>query len=104
MTIQPIWTANCTSGPCHDASSPQAGIDLTSAAAYGEIVDKRSTQARSLDLVEPLDPSKSYLWHKLLNTHRTVGGSGNQMPNGRPQLTEASLRLLEQWILEGAPR
>jgi|SRR5688572_9147439 len=101
-SIQPIWNANCTTSICHDLSGPQAGLDLTPASAYIELVNKRSGQA-PLDLVEPLDPSRSYLWHKLLNTQRSVGGSGNRMPNGRPALPEASMRIIEQWILEGAP-
>jgi len=101
-SIQPIWNANCITATCHDLSNPQAGLDLTPASAFIELVNKRSGQA-PIDLVEPLDPSKSYLWHKLLNTQRSVGGSGSSMPNGRPRLPEASLRIIEQWILEGAP-
>ncbi len=101
--IQPVWTASCTSATCHDPGTPAQGLDLTAAVSYRNLVNKLSQQARRLDLVEPLDPDRSYLWHKLNDTQRSVGGAGTSMPRGGPLLPQATRDRIKTWILEGAP-
>ena len=54
-----------------------------------------------MDLIEPLDPPRSYLWHKINGTHLDVGGEGDLMPPGI--FDGDTLALIEDWILAGAP-
>ena len=51
--------------------------------------------------VTPNFPANSYLYHKLANTHTTVGGAGNRMPQGGTFST-TNLNIVRQWILDGA--
>jgi hypothetical protein len=95
--IQPIFTANCS---CHIGSFPQEGLNLGPGQAFANIVNVASGQS-PLDFVEPGDPTKSYIIHKLNNTQRTVGGSGVRMPFGG-RLTAARIQLIEKWITQGA--
>jgi hypothetical protein len=101
--IQPIWTASCTASNCHDSMMPQSGMDLTTGVSYAQIVSHASEDVPSMDRVKPLDPDRSYLWHKLNGTQLSVGGKGTQMPAApsRP-LAEDKLELIRTWILEGA--
>jgi len=98
--IQPILDANCTAG-CHSSPNPSAGLDL-SGNAYNAIVGVPSDDVPAMDLIEPLDPANSYLWHKLNGTQIGVGGSGGRMPKGAPALSVADKDLIEHWILTGA--
>ena len=52
--------------------------------------------------VLPGRPSQSYIWHKLLGTQATVGGSGSRMPQGDAPLTQPNMDVIRAWILEGA--
>jgi hypothetical protein len=101
--IQPIWDRNCTNTFCHDARGSSEGLSLIKGVAYGQIVNETSGQALGLDLIEPLDPARSYLLHKLENTQLTAGGSGFSMPRGRTLLPLETRQLVARWILEGAP-
>lgn len=59
-------------------------------------------QLPSMPWITPGDTSQSYLWHKVSDTHDSVGGRGSSMPIGRG-LSEEQLGLLEAWIDGGAP-
>lgn len=72
--IQAIWDGSCVTG-CHAASGIKADLSLESGASYANLVGKMSIQV-TLDIVEPGDTEKSYLWLKLQGTHASVGGSG----------------------------
>ncbi|MFT7519833.1 MAG: hypothetical protein ACI9MC_001977 [Kiritimatiellia bacterium] len=94
--IQKIWNSKCSS--CHVTRS-SGGLSLKSS-AWSNIVNAASS-LRGMDYIEPGDPSKSYVWHKLNNTHIAVGGSGGAMPaSGSTTASERST--IKQWILEGA--
>jgi hypothetical protein len=101
--IQPILDANCAIPFCHSGTFPSAGLSLIAGAAYGQIVNVPSGELRAMDRIEPVNPAKSYLWHKINNTQLSVGGQGFSMPSGRPLLTEDTRKLIQTWILEGAP-
>ncbi|MBC8068304.1 MAG: hypothetical protein IAG13_08220, partial [Deltaproteobacteria bacterium] len=45
--VQPILTARCTEGPCHDADAPANVLDLTDS-AYDRIVDAIAAAGRTL--------------------------------------------------------
>lgn len=98
--IQPIWDDSCAYGGCHTGSRPSAGLDLSSGAA--DTNDVPSTQVPTMDRIEPGDTALSYLWHKLQGTQATVGGGGNDMPDGGA-LPPDKLDMIEAWIVDGAP-
>ena len=80
LTIQPIFTANCTS--CHGGSG---GLTLTS---YSDLMGN--------DVVDPGNSMTSKLIQRLKGT------SGTQMPKNQDPLDEATINLIETWIDEGA--
>lgn len=96
--IQPIFTANCS---CHMGRFPSENLNLEPGNAFANLVGVRSRQS-PLNRVEPGDPAKSYLIHKLRGTQRSVGGSGARMPFGGRELPAATIQLIERWITQGA--
>ncbi|MFM7201130.1 MAG: hypothetical protein ACKO6N_10095 [Myxococcota bacterium] len=98
---QQIFNPYCTG--CHAGGGASAGLDLSSANAYAELVNVKASQVASMNRVTPLDTNQSYLYHKLAGTHASVGGSGERMPKGDPALSTAQLKLVQDWILLGAP-
>ncbi len=94
--VQPIWDAKCT--PCHIVTS-SGNLNITE--GHSAQVGVPSTQATDLNLIEPGDPSKSYTWLKLQDTHDDAGGFGSAMPQGG-SLSSDELATIETWILEGA--
>ena len=99
--VLPILTGNCTNSQCHDATSPQVGLELTAANAYTEIVGVPGKSCTSLDLVTPGSPNDSYLMIKI-----SGGGScmvGTKMPKPPESLTTSEIQLVRDWIANGAP-
>ena len=60
----------------------------------------RSEMAVTLDRVEPGDPDNSYLIQKL---EGAPGIMGSRMPQGGPFLDQATVDMIRQWIMDGAP-
>jgi hypothetical protein len=100
--IQPIFTASCALPGCHAGNAPQEGMNLAAGQAFANIVGVKSKEAPTLNRIEPGDPQKSYLWHKINGTQSTVGGSGARMPMGRAPLPNDPLTKIRQWIEQGA--
>jgi len=100
--IQPILTAKCALNFCHGGLRPAEGLDLAATVSWAKLVGVPAIELPSMRRVTPIDPSKSYVWHKLNNTQRQVGGSGSSMPAGSALLPEATRAKIERWILEGA--
>lgn len=99
-SIQPIWEDRC--GGCH-TDDDKGGLVL-GGNGYDDIVLVPSTQATGMNRVQPSDLENSYLWHKLKNTHLTVGGENDEMPPGSSYpLNTPDLDQVEAWILEGCP-
>lgn len=97
--IVPLLGKRCVS--CHLTGQEQGGLALHPKAAYASLVGVRSQQS-DLMLVEPGDPSQSYLYRKLTNTHQAAGGEGEPMPMGAWPLETEALELIRRWISEGA--
>lgn len=97
--IVPILRLQCAS--CHMTGSEPGGLKLYPSAAYGSVVGQTSSVG-SLKLVEPGQPTESYLLHKLKGTQFDVGGEGARMPQGNPPLAEALIEDIELWIQQGA--
>lgn len=97
--IQPIWNNYCVF--CHMTGAEGAGLNLEPGLAYADLVGVPSVQS-SLKRVEPGDPARSYLVHKLEGTHLEVGGQGAPMPLRAARLGDEELQLIRRWIEEGA--
>jgi hypothetical protein len=97
--IQPIFDDRCVAN-CHAPGGSNKTLLLGPDDSYASIVGVQSVQS-ALNIVEPGDPDKSYLWHKLNGSQSDVGGSGLSMPFG-VMLDGASLQLFETWITDGA--
>lgn len=100
--VQPIWNASCTGSQCHDSSQPQAGLELTQAASYTELVGTPSSQCSAVNRVLASDPDQSYLVWKLNGAGNGTCFSGSEMPKGG-KLPAAQIQLVRDWIANGAP-
>jgi len=100
--IQPILHPTCTATNCHGGSFPQEGLDLRPASAYGQLVNRPSSQLPALLRVEPGNADNSYFYRKLLPCNPPNCG-GSRMPRNLPPLPVAQIDLVRDWILGGAP-
>jgi hypothetical protein len=113
-----IFQPTCASVSCHSRAAAAAGLDFSDprrgyislTGLWVWIVDPEGTKEGNCrvdpqgvvcqrgfrPLVTPFDPGQSRLMHML----RARGA--RRMPPDRP-LPEADLRLIERWILAGAP-
>lgn len=94
-----VFTPTCATLGCHDALGREQGLLLTSGQSYGQTVNKPSTEVQSTNLVQPGDPTSSYLYRKVTGSNI----AGDWMPQGRPHLSAAQLKLIRDWIRRGAP-
>ncbi len=111
--VQAVYTRSCAAfSSCHNATGMRGDLDLTGESSFGETVCTPSTHAIGLNLIEPGDPARSYLVHKLEGTMRTLpecmGGNplrcGEAMPMvSGGMLAPAELALFRAWISQGAP-
>lgn len=64
------------------------------------LAGRLSDQVEGMKLVEPGDPERSYLFHKLRGTHGDVGGFGRPMPSTskKPTLSRQELEIARRWI------
>jgi hypothetical protein len=96
-----VFTPSCAKSGCHNASSIQAGLNLEAGSSWVNLVNIRSTQNSSLVRVIPFDPDGSFLVQKLEATAPIIGG---RMPaDGPPFLQQATVDMIRQWIMDGAP-
>jgi hypothetical protein len=98
--LQPIF-ARCTSAACHDASFPQASLNLTPGNAYAALVGIASEECPATQLVSPSAPTDSYLVHKLQGSGPCFVGS--KMPKPPSTISTAEIQLVRDWIANGAP-
>jgi hypothetical protein len=109
----PVWSyvspaiiqPNCATSSCHSRGAAVAGLDLSTtkdgyeslfnqklAPVMGALATRPQVTRR---LVTPGNPTES----RIINMMRAYGAV--RMPPDRP-LSEADIRLVEQWILAGA--
>jgi hypothetical protein len=100
---QRILVPRCATGACHGGASPVFFPTYDLELGWAANVDVPSLTVPGLDLVEPGDPERSYLVHKLRGTQGDVGGGGARMPVADSPLDAADQELLENWIANGAP-
>ncbi|HEX2831921.1 MAG TPA: hypothetical protein VHW00_02845 [Thermoanaerobaculia bacterium] len=94
-----IFTPTCTDIGCHQPLGQQSGLILTAGNAYGAIVNRPSVEMPQLMRVLPNDPSNSYLYRKITG----AGITGDRMPQAKPPLSDAQIKLVRDWIRRGAP-
>ena len=99
--VAPILDRNCAFIGCHTPPFHNAGLDLADAETMHANTVGAPSQQSPLARVLPGRPSQSYLWHKLEGTQLSVGGEGDQMPQGAT-LAQSELDVIRAWIVEGA--
>lgn len=105
-----VFSRSCAFSSCHGAPSPKEDLDLSSLESFLEsTIDKDSTQDPSRKLIDPGNPSNSYLLNKLRGqgiTAKSADGTrtGRQMPPNGAQIHPNVVRQIEAWIAAGAPR
>jgi hypothetical protein len=98
--VYPIFmAAGCPE--CHDASTPSAGLNLSSASlARANLVGVEGGQCSpARKLVAAGSPETSYLINKLTGIGLCAR---RRMPRGRPALTGAEIDTARAWIGSGA--
>jgi hypothetical protein len=95
--VQPILDQSCAFAGCHAGAAPSAGLDLSADAAQDSLL-RASGQNPEQQLIEPGNPTNSYLITKLTGN----GIAGVQMPKDGEPLDEVSIGIIRQWISEGA--
>lgn len=99
---QLVMVPRCATAACHGGAMPVAFPELDAATWYDATLAVPSQQCATMSLVEPGDPERSYLVHKLRGTQGLVGGGGARMPVGDAPLDDAEEAALEAWIANGA--
>jgi hypothetical protein len=95
-----IFTPTCAQLGCHDTIGQQSQMVLVAGRSYAELVNRPSVEVPAFDRVEPGRPGDSYLYMKVNGDPRITG---DRMPQGLPQLSDAQIRLIRDWIRRGAP-
>jgi hypothetical protein len=94
--VYPIFAGSgCALGMCHDAKMPVEGLDLSTAAKVEAMAGVASSQCTSRALVEPGDPTTSYLVNKLTGSGMCTG---SRMPKGGPMLSPTQIDTIRAWI------
>ncbi len=100
--VQPIFTLNCALSGCHAGSAPAMGQNLSEGMAYANIVGVPSREVPALNRIEPDEPDRSYLIHKIQGTQSSVGGFGGRMPLGGGALADDEIATIRAWVARGA--
>lgn len=98
VDIYPLIDAHCS---CHKDDNGAGMLRLRQEDAYANLVNQPSEQLPEMLLVAPSATNTSYLWHKLNDSQKQVGGTGKRMPTGGI-LGMEDLALIQLWIDEGA--
>lgn len=96
--IQPIFNNSCVA--CHnDIATNSKGLDLQAGASLLGLVNKESTEASGVKLVEPGAPERSYLMEKI---NAAAPQAGTSMRPGDP-MSLAQRALIRDWIRQLDP-
>jgi hypothetical protein len=97
-------------GSCHGTGAAAGGLGGLEACVTGHaaLVDVASVELPGMDLVQPGDPSTSWLTYKLADTQNQFdaqcvdGSCGGRMPPNQQRLSAAARDAIARWILAGA--
>jgi PKD repeat protein len=96
--IQPIFTSSCVA--CHnDIATNSGGLDLQPGASFAELVNRYSSEASGIKLVDPGSPERSYLMEKINSGKPQIGT--RMRPNDPMPL--ANQALIRDWISQLTP-
>lgn len=87
--IRPVFQASCQG--CHQPAKAEGGYVMTD---FSRLLIGGESE---LPAVVPGKPDESYLVELI-----TADGDQAEMPKGRPALPESDIRLIRQWIAQGA--
>ena len=98
--VSPILNSHCVM--CHLPGAEQGGLGLYPD-AWSLLVNVPSKQSTLLQ-VKPGSPDESYFYIKLIDSGKSVGGSGQLMPVQQQPLDPEQIELIRLWIEQGAER
>lgn len=90
-----LMAAGCTGPGCHAGRYPKTGLDLSAEAFPASVVGVESRKAEGWLLVDPADPSASYLLAKIVGEPGIVG---ERMPIKAPPMPASDVALLRLWL------
>ncbi len=93
--VEPIVSKKCVA--CHNDASSAAGLSFQKGSGYDMLVNVASTEAPDMMRIAPGSTELSYVMHKLLNTHESVGGSGTKMPPAG-SLKDSEIEKITAWV------
>ncbi|MFZ2648663.1 MAG: hypothetical protein WA210_01030, partial [Burkholderiaceae bacterium] len=94
-----VFSVNCAVSGCHGGATVQAGLRLDPGFSSANLINVASAQDASRIRVIPGNPGASFLIQKLEGTQTL----GDRMPQFGPFLPQATVDVIRQWILAGAP-
>lgn len=99
-----IFKRQCAFMDCHDATAPEAHLDLTGTTAHDQLVDinAESNVAAGWKRVVAGSPSTSYLMIMLGRYTGPIDPDVGTMPQNSPLLCDEKLDAIERWITAGA--
>jgi hypothetical protein len=97
--VQPIFTGSCALRGCHSGAAPQAHLDLSDGAAYGQLVGVDAYLCAGRTRVIAGSVATSYLYAKLLGASDICG---SRMPLNGAALAADDLATIASWICNGA--
>jgi hypothetical protein len=109
--VVPLLQGSCGFGSgCHGTAQPAGFVELTlgsgDAASLLARLKAKSVREPSLSLVEPGNPSGSFLLRKVTGDFAGLpcgpSACGERMPQRSTPLPQEALDLLAQWIQQGA--
>lgn len=99
--IQPIFNTRCALGGCHTVVSRKGNLVLQQGHAYDSIVDVASFLFPQLLLVEPFNPTDSWLV-RMIEEDDVAREHFARMPLGGQPLTRNQIATIVNWIENGA--
>lgn len=93
--VQTIFNGNCATSGCHNSSTQQNGVDLSS---YDAAMNSVGSQYGT-EVIKPNDADGSPLVDKISSDNPQYGV---RMPKDRAPLSSDQINLIRQWINEGA--
>jgi mono/diheme cytochrome c family protein len=91
--VRAIFDNHCVS--CHGGKTPAAGHDYSTDANLEKLVGMPSAEKSSIPMIDPGHPGNSYL---IMKVQGAKGILGAQMPLAGTKLTDAQIKVLEDWI------
>lgn len=102
-----IFNVSCTFSSCHSLQERKGNMTLVSGQARTNLVDvdpdNEPARNRGKKRVVPGDPSKSFLYHKLMQTPDLLAiDEGDPMPQVGTRLPQQKIDAIRMWIERGA--